>query len=64
MQLDKKINLEDDLNKAVSKVNKTIDIIPKLRDVLPRLTPLTIYKSLISPHLHYGVIRGLLTFYI
>ena len=42
MQLDKKINLEDDLNKVVSKVNKTIDIICKLHDVLPRLTLLTI----------------------
>ena len=42
MQLDKKINLEDDLNEVVSKVNKTIDIIRKLHDVLPRLTILTI----------------------
>ena len=36
MQLDKKLNLEEHLNKVESKVNKTIGIIRKLQNVLPR----------------------------
>ena len=54
MQLDKKLNFEEDHNKVESKVNKTIGIIRKLQNVLPRSTLLTIYKSFIRPHLDYG----------
>ena len=54
MQLDKKLNFEEHLNKVESKVNKTIGIIRKLQNVLPRSALLTIYKSFIRPHLDYG----------
>ena len=54
MQLEKKLNFEEHLNKIESKVNKTISIIRKLQNVVPRTTLLTIYKSFIKPHLDYG----------
>ena len=53
MQLDKKLNLEEHLKKAESKVNKTIGIIRKLQNVLRQSALLTIYKSFIRPHLDY-----------
>ena len=54
MQLDKKLNFEEQLKKVESNVNKTIGIIRKLQNVLPRSAFLTIYKSFIRPHLDYG----------
>ena len=54
MQLDKKLNFEEQLKKVESNVNKTIGIIRKLQNILPRSALLTIYKSLIRPHLDYG----------
>ena len=54
IQLDKKLNFEEQLKKVESNVNKTIGIIRKLQNVLPRSTLLTIYESFIRPHLDYG----------
>ena len=54
MQFDKKLNFKECLSKVESKVNNTIGIIRKLQNVLPRSAFLTIYKSLIRPHLDYG----------
>ena len=54
MQLDKKLNFEEHLNKVESKVNKTIDIIRKHQNVLPQSALLIIYMSFIRPHLYYG----------
>ena len=54
MQLDKKLNFEEQLKKVESNVNKTIGIIRKLQNVRPRSALLTIYKSFIRPHLDYG----------
>ena len=48
MQLDKKLNFEEHINKVDSNVNR------KLQNVLPRTALLTIYKSFIRPHLDYG----------
>ena len=54
MQLDKKLNFEEHLSRAESKVNKTVGIIRKLQNVLPRSALITIYKSVITPHLDHG----------
>ena len=54
MQLHKKLNFEEHLNKVESKVHRTIGIIRKLQNVFPRSALLTIYKSFIRPHLDYG----------
>ena len=37
-----------------SKVNKTLGLLRKLHNTLPRLFLLTICKSFIRPHLHFG----------
>ena len=37
------------------KTGKILEIIAKLRHFVPRQVLLTIYYSLISPHLHYGI---------
>ena len=44
MQLDKKLNFEERLNKVESKVNETIGIIRKVQNVLPGSALLTINK--------------------
>ena len=54
MQLDKKLNFEEQLKKDELNVNKTIDIIRKLQNFLSRSALLTIYKSFTRPHLDYG----------
>ena len=54
MQVDKKLNFEEQLKKVESNVNKTIAIIRKLQNVLPRSALFTIYKSFIRPPLDYG----------
>ena len=54
MQVDRKLNFEEHLSKVESKVNKTIGIIRKLQNVLPRSALITIYKSIMRPHLDYG----------
>ena len=51
MQIDKKLNFKEHLNKVESKTNKTIGIIRKLQNVVQRSALLTIYKSFIRPHL-------------
>ena len=38
----------------MNKVNKTIGLLRKLQNILPREPLLTIYKSLVRPHLDYG----------
>ena len=55
IQLDKKLNFEENLEKVESKVNKTIGrIIRKLQNVLPRSALLTIYKPFSRLQLDYG----------
>ena len=59
MQLDKKLNFEEQLKEVESNVNKTIGIIRKLENVFPRSALLTIYNSFITSHLDYGELESL-----
>ena len=52
--LDTKLCFVEHLNQKISKANKGIGTIKRLRNYLPRNSLLTIYKSLIRPHLDYG----------
>ena len=52
--LDTKLCFVEHLNQKISKANKGIGTIKGLRNYLPRNSLLTIYKSLIRPHLDYG----------
>ena len=53
MHLDEKLSFNH-INEKIAKANKGIGLIRKLAHVLPRQSLITIYKSLIRPHLDYG----------
>ena len=42
------------IQNVLNKVSKTIGLLPKYQKILPRHPSITIYKSLIRPHLDYG----------
>ena len=54
MHLDEKLNFNHHINEKIAKANKGVGLIGKLAHVLPRQSLITIYKSLIRPHLDYG----------
>ena len=53
LHLDEKLSFSQHINIKISKENKGIGIIKRLSHILPRKSLLTIYKSLIRPHLDY-----------
>ena len=54
MFLDSKLNFSEHLKTIFQKTNKTIGLLRKLQTLLPRAPLITVYKSLIRPHLDYG----------
>ena len=46
--------LDTNLKDKLSKISKTIGLLKKLQKILTRAPLLTIYKSIIRPHLDYG----------
>ena len=54
MFLDSKLNFNEHLKTIFQKTNKTIGLLRKLQTLLLRASLITIYKSLIRPHLDYG----------
>ena len=52
--IDNHLSFEDHLKMILNKGNKTIGLLPKLQNILPRSALLTLYKSVIRPHLDYG----------
>ena len=52
--LDKKLNFKEHSIEKINKAMKIVGTIKKLRNILPRSSLLTIYKSLVRPHLDYG----------
>ena len=54
MFLDNKSNLGRHLKYITNKVNKSVGLLRKLQMILSRRSLVTIYKSLIRPHLDYG----------
>ena len=54
MFLDTKLNFSEYLKTIFQKTNKTIGLLRKLQTLLPRALLITIYKSLIRPHLDCG----------
>ena len=53
LYLDEKLNFNHRINVTISKANNRIEIIKRLSHILPRKSLITIYKSLIRPHLDY-----------
>ena len=54
MILDTKLNFQEHIKNILAKVNKTIGLLRKLQNILPRESLLTIFKSIVRPHLDYG----------
>ena len=52
--LDEKLNFNTDITEKIGKATKGIGVIKKLFKSLPGNALLTIYKSLVRPHLDYG----------
>ena len=52
--LDSKLNFSEHLKTIFQKTNKIIGLLHKLQTLLPRAPLITIYKSIIRPHLDYG----------
>ena len=54
LKLDKKLSFKERLKDKLAKVNRGIGILKKLSGFLPRNSLITLYKSLIRPHLDYA----------
>ena len=54
--LDKHLNFKQHISKILFKISKTVGVMNKLKHFLPSVTLLTIYQSLIMPHLNYGIL--------
>ena len=52
--LDSKLNFLDHINEKIKKTTKGVNVIRKMNLLLPCSSLLTIYKSFVRPHLHYG----------
>ena len=54
--VNKHLKWHSHINKVANKVSKTIGILNKLKNLVPKYTLLTIYNSVILPHLTYGIL--------
>ena len=54
MLLDDKLSYKHHLKSVLKKVKITIGLLRKFQQILPRQSLITIYQSLIQPHLDYG----------
>ena len=52
--LNRKLNFKEHLKTTFNKINKNIGLLHKFQNFLPRKSLLTIYRSIIRPHLEYG----------
>ena len=56
--LDKHLNWKSQTSKIANKISRTIGVLTKLKQYLPSRILLTIYNTLIMPHLNYGILDG------
>ena len=54
MILDSNLSYQHHIKYILNKVNKTIGLLRKFQLIFPRHSLITIYKTFIRPHLHYG----------
>jgi len=54
--IDKNLSWKYHIDYVASKISRTIGIIARLRHFIPLSALLTIYQSLVAPHLTYGII--------
>ena len=53
--IDSKLSWKYHITHITTKISKTIGIIARLRHLVPTSTLITLYRSLISPYLSYGI---------
>ena len=53
---DKHMNWKSHINKIANKLSRYIGILNKLKRILPLNIKLTLYNSLIKPHIIYGIL--------
>jgi len=53
--IDKSLNWKEHITKISHKISKTVAVMNKLKHFLPKFVLLTIYNSLVMPHLIYGI---------
>jgi len=54
--IDQHLSWKHHINYIALKISRNIGIISRLRHFVPLKTPLSIYNSLVSPHISYGLI--------
>ena len=54
--IDEKMKWNEHISRKCSQISKAIGIMSKLKNMLPKQTLLTLYKSLVLPHMTYGVV--------
>lgn len=54
--IDSNLSWKDHINHIVAKISRLIGVIAKLRHFVPTQTLLNIYRSLIQPHMSYGIV--------
>jgi len=54
--IDNNLSWKNHVDHVAIKITRTVGLICKLRHLLPRHTLLTIYRSLVTPYLTYGLI--------
>jgi len=54
--IDNNLSWRNHIDHVAIEISRTVGLICKLRQFLPRHTLLTIYRSLVTPYLTYGLI--------
>ena len=53
--IDGNLSWKNHIHALTTKISKTVGLLPKVRHIVPNRTLLDIYKSLIAPHITYGL---------
>ena len=57
--IDKHLTWKEHINLIANKISRTVGVINRLKNYIPENALLTIYNTLIIPHLNYGILtRG------
>ena len=54
--IDKHLTWREHINLIANKISRTVGVINRLKDYIPQNVLLTIYNTLIIPHLNYGIL--------
>ena len=55
--IDKLLTWKEHINLIANKMSRTVGVINRLKNYIPENALLTIYNTLIIPHLNYGILK-------